>query len=194
MSGFVPFLIMSHVPVRQVRKTAQAGYHTGSMQSRADRRATAIGGQLRSALINFKQNICHEHQQTKQRELFFTYLFVSSMAPFNGINDEDGTLLSSISTDDDESVRKRKTIKFAYALTEQLSVSIAHLPEYSHNFNQGNQEEILRTIRAAGVKFIRVAYFLACYLRANFIPATFIFLPATYIFQQLICLWLSMWR
>ena len=115
------------------------------------------------------------------------------MAPYNGINDEvlsmdeDGTLLSSISTDDDESVRKRMTIK-------QLSVSIVHSSEYSHNFNQGNQEEILRTLRAAGVKFIRVAYFLACYLRANFIPTTFIFLPATYIFQQLICLWLSMWR
>ena len=103
------------------------------------------------------------------------------MAPYNGINDEDGALLSSISTDDDESVRKRKTIK-------QLSVSTAHSSEYSHNFNQGNQEEILRTIRAAGVKFIRVAYFLAFYLRANFIPVTFVFLPVTYIFQHLICL------
>ena len=115
------------------------------------------------------------------------------MAPYNEINDEDGTLLSSISTDDDESV-PTKTVKYAYALKEQLSVSFPHSSKYSYNFNQGDQEEILRTIRAAGVKFIRVAYFLACYLRANFIPVTFVFLPATYIFQQLICLWLSMWR
>ena len=117
------------------------------------------------------------------------------MAPFNGngINDEDGTLLSSISTDDDKSVQT-KTVKFTTATKEQLSISMPHPSKFRLNFNQGNQEEILQTIRAAGVKFIRVAYFLACYLRANFIPATFIFLPAMYIFQQLISLWLSMWR
>ena len=113
------------------------------------------------------------------------------MAPYNEINDEDGTLLSSISTNDDESVQKKA--KVADATKEQLSISMPHPSKFRLNFNQGNQEEILRTIRAAGVKFIRVAYFLACYLRANFIPATFVFLPAIYMFQQIICLWLSMW-
>jgi len=75
------------------------------------------------------------------------------MAPNYGItiNDEDGTLLPST----DESLQK--TVKFADATKakEQLSISIPHPSEYSRNFNQGSQVAILRSLRAAGVKFIR---------------------------------------
>jgi hypothetical protein len=76
------------------------------------------------------------------------------MAPNYGItttNEEDGTLLPSTSTD--ESVQK--TVKFANATSEQLSISIPHPSEYNHDFNQGSQVAILRSLRAAGVKFIR---------------------------------------
>ena len=76
------------------------------------------------------------------------------MAPNYGItitNDEDGTLPPSTSTD--ESVQK--TVKFVDATKEQLSISIPHPSEYSHDLNQGSQVAILRSLRAAGVKFIR---------------------------------------
>mmetsp|Transcript_18118 Transcript_18118/g.28427 ORF Transcript_18118/g.28427 Transcript_18118/m.28427 type:complete len:504 (+) Transcript_18118:78-1589(+) len=64
-------------------------------------------------------------------------------------NDENGTLLSST----DEPVQK--AVKFAVAKKQHLSISIPNPSECRLNFNQGSQAAIIRSLRAAGVKFIR---------------------------------------
>mmetsp|Transcript_2543 Transcript_2543/g.4089 ORF Transcript_2543/g.4089 Transcript_2543/m.4089 type:complete len:506 (-) Transcript_2543:13-1530(-) len=76
-----------------------------------------------------------------------------NMAPNYGItnNNEDEALLSST----DEPVQK--TVKFAAATKQQLSISIPQPSDYTRNFNQGSQAAIIRSLRAAGVKFIRFA-------------------------------------
>eukprot|EP00573_Skeletonema_grethae_P012161 CAMPEP_0201692500 /NCGR_PEP_ID=MMETSP0578-20130828/5347_1 /ASSEMBLY_ACC=CAM_ASM_000663 /TAXON_ID=267565 /ORGANISM="Skeletonema grethea, Strain CCMP 1804" /LENGTH=344 /DNA_ID=CAMNT_0048177881 /DNA_START=73 /DNA_END=1103 /DNA_ORIENTATION=+ len=78
------------------------------------------------------------------------------MAPNYSIatNDENGTLLPSTSTD--ETIQK--TIEFAAAAKQkQLSLSIPHPSVYRRSFDQGSQAAIIRSLRAAGVKFIRFA-------------------------------------
>jgi hypothetical protein len=76
-----------------------------------------------------------------------------NMAPNYGItnNNEDEALLSST----DEPVQK--TVKFAAATKQQLSISIPQPSDYTRNFNEGSQAAIIRSLRAAGVKFIRFA-------------------------------------
>lgn len=76
------------------------------------------------------------------------------MAPNYGIttNDENRTLL--LSTDEPA----QKTLKSAVATKQQqLSISIPYPSEYRRNLNQGSQAAIIRSLHAAGVKFIRFA-------------------------------------
>jgi glutamine synthetase len=78
------------------------------------------------------------------------------MAPNYGItnNDENVTLLSSTSTDEPV----QRTLKSAAATKQQqLSISIPYPSEFKRNFSQGSQAAIIRSLRAAGVKFIRFA-------------------------------------
>ena len=74
------------------------------------------------------------------------------MAPNYGINTNDEALLSST-----EQVQKKATTVAVAATTHQLSISIPHPSEYNRNYNEGSQAAILRSLRAAGVKFIRFA-------------------------------------
>ena len=78
------------------------------------------------------------------------------MAPNNGLTNEEAFLSIEKSTDD--KLHSQKTSNSINTATEQqLSINIPHPSEYNRSPDQGSQVAILRSLRAAGVKFIRFA-------------------------------------
>jgi glutamine synthetase len=79
------------------------------------------------------------------------------MAPNNGIINEEAFLPIEKSTEDKLHSQKTISNSVTTATEQQLSINIPHPSEYNRSPDQGSQVAILRSLRAAGVKFIRFA-------------------------------------